>query len=112
MPDFPIVGTATVGAPGVTRKPTLLITAQPLFHLSYRCELVGAGSRTLTRILRHTEATLWRFKGCALAISGPLQESSKGNCDLGALVKRCTRLKHKASWLGKANEAKALCTKR
>ena len=60
MPDIPIVGTATVGAPGVTRKPILLITNQPLFHLSYRCNLRGAGSRTLTRILRHTEATLWR----------------------------------------------------
>jgi hypothetical protein len=59
MPDVPIVGTATVGAPGVTRKPILLITSQPLFHLSYRCNLVGAGSRALTRILRHTEATLW-----------------------------------------------------
>jgi hypothetical protein len=40
MPDIPIVGTATVGAPGATRKPTLLITNQPLFHLSYRCNLV------------------------------------------------------------------------
>ena len=59
MPDVPIVGTATPGAPGVNRKPTLLITGQPLFHLSYRCKLVGAGSRTLTRILRHTEAILW-----------------------------------------------------
>ena len=39
MPDVPIVGTATVGAPGATRKPTLLITGQPLFHLSYRCNL-------------------------------------------------------------------------
>jgi hypothetical protein len=58
MPDIPVVGTATVGAPGVTRKPILLITGQPLFHLSYRCNLVGAGSRALTRILRHTEATL------------------------------------------------------
>ena len=26
MPDIPIVGTATVGAPGVPRKPILLIT--------------------------------------------------------------------------------------
>jgi hypothetical protein len=59
MPDIPIVGTATVGAPGVTRKPILPITDRPLFHLSYRCKLIGAGSRTLTRILRHTEATLW-----------------------------------------------------
>ena len=59
MPGIPIAGTATVGAPGVTRKPILLITGQPLFHLSYRCNLrVGAGSRTLTRIVRHTEATL------------------------------------------------------
>jgi hypothetical protein len=40
MPDIPIVGTATVGAPGATRKPTLLITNQRLFHLSYRCNLV------------------------------------------------------------------------
>lgn len=39
MPDVPIVGTATVGAPGVTRKPILLITGQRLFHLSYRCNL-------------------------------------------------------------------------
>ena len=58
MPDIPIVGTATVGAPGATRKPILLITNQPLFHLSYRCNL-GAGSRTLSCILRDTEATLW-----------------------------------------------------
>lgn len=58
MPDVPIVGTATVGAPGVTRKPILLITIQPLYRLSYRCNSCGAGSRTLTRILRHTEATL------------------------------------------------------
>ncbi len=40
MPDIPVVGTATVGAPGVTRKPILLITGQPLFHLSYRCKLL------------------------------------------------------------------------
>jgi hypothetical protein len=40
MPDIPIVGTATVGAPGATRQATLLITNQPLFHLSYRCNLV------------------------------------------------------------------------
>jgi hypothetical protein len=40
-------------------KTILLITGQPLFHLSYRCNLVGAGSRALTRILRQTEATLW-----------------------------------------------------
>ena len=59
MPDIPLVGTATVGAPGVTRKPILPITDRPLFHLSYKCNLVGAGSRTLTRILRHTETTLW-----------------------------------------------------
>ena len=39
MPDIPIVGTATVGAPGASRKPTL-ITNQPLFHLSYRCNLL------------------------------------------------------------------------
>ena len=39
MPDIPIVGTATVGAPGAGRKPTL-ITNQPLFHLSYRCNLL------------------------------------------------------------------------
>ena len=58
MPDVPIVGTATVGAPGVTRKPTLLITNQPLYHLSYGCKRCGAGSGDLTRILRHTEATL------------------------------------------------------
>ncbi len=58
MPDIPIVGTATVGAPGATRKPTLLITNQPLFHLSYRCKLCGAGSGVLTHILRDTEATL------------------------------------------------------
>jgi hypothetical protein len=58
MPDVPIVGTATVGAPGVTGKPTLLITNQPLCHLSCRCELCGAGSGDLTRILRDTEATL------------------------------------------------------
>jgi hypothetical protein len=58
MPDIPIVGTATVGAPGVTRKPILLITGQPLFHLSYRCKLGGAGSGISTRILRDTEATL------------------------------------------------------
>ena len=59
MPDIPIVGTATVGAPGVTRKPILPITDRPLYRLSYRCKLAGAGSRTLTCILRHTEATLW-----------------------------------------------------
>ena len=59
MPDIPIVGTATVGAPGATRKTILLNTGQPLFHLSYRCNLCGAGSRTLTRTLRDTEATLW-----------------------------------------------------
>ena len=40
MPDIPVVGTATVRAPGVTRKPILLITGQPLFHLSYRCKLL------------------------------------------------------------------------
>ena len=40
MPDIPIVGTATVGAPGVTRKPILPITDRPLFHLSYRCNFV------------------------------------------------------------------------
>ena len=39
MPDIPIVGTATVGAPGVTRKPILPITDRPLFRLSYRCNL-------------------------------------------------------------------------
>jgi hypothetical protein len=40
MPDIPIVGTATVVAPRVIRKPILLITNQPLFHLSYRCNFV------------------------------------------------------------------------
>src|SRR5215475_11312811 len=39
MPDVPIVGTATPGAPGATRKPILLITNQPLFRLSYRCDV-------------------------------------------------------------------------
>ena len=45
----PIVGTATVGAPGATRKPILLITSQPLFHLNYRCNLVAAGAADRTR---------------------------------------------------------------
>ena len=58
MPDIPIAGTATVGAPGVTRKPILPITNRRLFRLSYRCKLFGAGSGILIRILRHTEATL------------------------------------------------------
>ena len=58
MPDVPIVGTATVGAPGVNRKPILPITNRPLFHSSYRCNLLGAGSGALTCILRYTEATL------------------------------------------------------
>jgi hypothetical protein len=58
MPDIPIVGTATVGAPGATRKPNSADHKSAALPLELQVQSCGAGSGTLTHILRDTEATL------------------------------------------------------
>ena len=84
MPDIPIVGTATVGAPGATRKPPAADHGSAALPFELQVQSFGAGSGVLThklcRLNFSSTDTSSTFPRRLLSGAGKLKrcESSRG----------------------------------